>query len=163
MSHVRYIDKTREYYRAEGYDEPYRWPHFEAVPFAELGKPLDACRLTLVSTCDVAVKTEDAEPAADQCLIGSVYSIDAATPADRLFSRQEHFDRHATNLDDVNSFFPVARLHELAAEGRIGGVAPRLHGVYMGYSQRRTLEIDGPEVLRRCREDGVDAVILTPI
>ena len=63
----------------------------------------------------------------------------------------------------MNSFFPLTRLHELAAEGRIGSVAPRVHGVYMGYSQRRTLEIDGPEVLRRCREDGVDAVILTPI
>ncbi len=163
MSHVRYIDKTREYYQAEGYDEPYRWAHFETVPFAELGKPLGECRLTLVSTCDIAVKAEDAEPIADQFLIGSVYSIDAATPADRLYSRQEHYDRHATSIDDVNSFFPLTRLHELAAAGRIDSVAPRVHGVYTGYSQSRTLEIDGPEVLRRCREDGVDAVILTPI
>ena len=163
LSHVRYIDKTREYYLAEGYDEPYRWAHFETVPFALLGKPLDQCRLTLVSTCDIAVKTADAAPIADQFLVGGVYSIDAATPADRLYSRQDAYDRYATNLDDVNSFFPITRCHELAAAGRVGGVASRLHGVRTSYSQRRTLEIDGPEVLRRCREDGVDAVILTPI
>ena len=163
MSHVRYIDKTREYYLAEGYDEPYRWAHFETVPFARLEKPLDQCRLALVSTCDIAVKTEDAAPEDDQCPVGGVYSIDAATPVDRLYSGQEAYDRYATNLDDVNSFFPVTRLHELAAAGRIGSVAARLHGVQTSYSQRRTLEIDGPEVLRRCREDRVDAAILTPI
>ena len=163
LSHVRYIDKTREYYSAEGYDEPYRWAHFETVPFARLEKPLDQCRLTLVSTSDIAVKTADAVPTADQSLAGGVYSIDAATPADRLYSRQQAYDRYATNLDDVNSFFPITRLHELAAARRIGSVAARLHGVQTSYSQRRTLEIDGPEVLRRCREDGVDAAILTPI
>ena len=42
MSHVSYIDKTREYYKAEGYDRAYEWAHFETIPFtpfAELGKP----------------------------------------------------------------------------------------------------------------------------
>ena len=33
MSHVRYIDKTREYYLGQGYEKPYEWAHFDEVPF----------------------------------------------------------------------------------------------------------------------------------
>ena len=163
VSHVRYIDKTRAYYLAEGYDEPYRWAHFDDVPFAPLAKPLAECRLSLVSTSDIAVKTEAATEPESQLLVGSVYSIPGDTPADRLHTHSEHYDKYATNLDDVDSYFPVTRLGELAAAGRFAGLAPRLHGVYTAYSQRRTMEVDGPETLRRCREDGVDAVILTPL
>jgi len=31
------------------------------------------------------------------------------------------------------------------------------------YSQRRTTERDAPEILRRCREDGVEAALLAPL
>jgi D-proline reductase (dithiol) PrdB len=164
MTYVRYIDKTREYYAKEGYAKPYQWAHFDDVPFTPLTKPLKDCRLTLVSTSDVAMKGEDdGERDALEMFSGNVYSIPSDTPAERLFSRQEHFDRYATNLDDVNTYFPIDRLNEAAAAGRIGSVAPRLHGVFTAYSQRRTLEVDGPEVLRLCREDNVDAAVLTPV
>ena len=165
MDHVRYIDRTRDYYLAEGYDKPYVWSHFEDAPFAPLTKPLSECRVTLVSTSDVTIKPKagEADDPTHALLAGSVYSIPADTPVDELYSRQEHYDTHATNLDDVNSYFPVTRLHEAAAAGRIASVAQRLHGVYTSYSQRRTSEVDGPEVLRRCREDGVDVAVLTPV
>ena len=57
----------------------------------------------------------------------------------------------------------ITRLREFAAEGRIGSVAPNYHGVGTAYSQRKTKEIDSPEVLKRCREEGVDVVLLTPV
>ena len=85
------------------------------------------------------------------------------TPADMLFTRQEHYDKYATNLDDTNSYFPITRMHEFAAKGRIGAVAPRAHGVYTAYSHRKTSDVDAPEVVRRCQEDGVDVVLLTPV
>jgi hypothetical protein len=31
------------------------------------------------------------------------------------------------------------------------------------YSQRRTIEQDAPEILRRCREDEADAALLVPL
>jgi hypothetical protein len=31
--HVRYIDKTRAYYQAEGYGKAYEWAHFDHTPF----------------------------------------------------------------------------------------------------------------------------------
>ena len=164
MTYVRYIDKTRDYYAKEGYDKAYQWAHFEEVPFTTLKKPLAECRLTLVSTSDIAVKSDnERERSLAEMFAGQVYSIPSSTPIENLFSQQEHFDKHATHLDDVDTYFPITRLHEAATEGRIKSVAPRLHGVCTAYSHRRTMEIDAPEILQRCEEDQVDACILTPI
>ena len=43
--YVSYIDKSREYYSASGYDRPYRWAHYEDVPFSRLTKPLSRSRI----------------------------------------------------------------------------------------------------------------------
>ena len=53
-SHVSYIDKSREYYRASGYDRPYRWAHYEDAPFSRLAKPLSQSRIGVVTTADRA-------------------------------------------------------------------------------------------------------------
>ena len=165
MDYVKYIDRTLAYYLSQGYKEPYKWAHFEDVPFARLKKPLAECTVALVSTSDVAVREGDGEirKGDSATLVGSVYSIPSDIPENRLYTHQEHYDRNATHLDDVNTYFPITRLLELAAEGKIGKVAARAHGVYTAYSKRKTLTIDGPEVLKRCREDAVDAVVLTPV
>lgn len=162
---VRYIDRTREYYRGLGYEKAYRWAHFDDIPFTPLRKPLAQCRVGLVTTSDIAVASEDGgrnkhDPLA---LVGNVYSISSDTPVERLYSRNEHYDQHATNLDDVNSYCPITRLQELVTAGRIGGFAPNFHGVYTAYSQRVTMERDAPEVLRRCINDQVDVALLTPV
>ena len=163
--HVRYIDRTRDYYLSQGYAKPYEWAHFDDVPFAALSRPLGECRAALVSTSDVGVRSPDGtgRDKRNELLVGNAYCIATDTPVERLFSRQEHYDTRATHLDDVNTYFPVTRLQEKVAEGRLGSLAPRCHGVYTAYSQRRTLEIDAPVVLDRCRQDEVDVAILTPI
>ncbi len=162
--HVRYIDRTRDYYRSQGYDKDYEWAQFDDVPFARLTKPLSECCVALVSTSEIAVRGDpEAENPAETFLVGNAYSIPSDTPIERLYSHQEHFDRAATHIDDVNSFFPITRLHEAVTAGKIGSVAASAHGVYVAYSQRKTRERDGPEILKRCRADGVDAVVLTPV
>ena len=164
MSHVLYIDKTREYYLGQGYEKPYEWAHFDEVPFAPLIKPLSESTVALVSTSDIAIRTADGgRDHSQEALVGNVYSLPSDTPLDLLFTRQEHYDKNATNLDDTNSYFPITRMHELAARGRIGQVASRAHGVYTAYSHRKTSDVDAPEVVRRCREDDVDVVLLTPV
>jgi D-proline reductase (dithiol) PrdB len=163
--YVRYIERTRDYYLSEGYKTPYRWAHFDTIPFARLGKPLSQCRVGLVTTSDIAVRSQTGgrEQFDRESLVGNVYSIPFDLPLERLYSRNEHYDQVATNLEDVNSYCPVTRLREYAAEGRIGSVASSFQGVYTSYSQRKTIEVDAPEVLRRCVADGVDVVLLTPI
>lgn len=163
-SYVRYIDKTREYYLSQGYDKPYQWAHFDDVPFTPLPKPLAQCRVTLVSTSEISIKGgEHAEDETQMGIVGGTYTIPSDLPASQLYSPSRSFDQAATTLEDVDSFFPVTRLHEAVAAGRIGGLTARFHGVYNAYSQRRTMERDAPLVLERCREDGADVAVLVPV
>jgi hypothetical protein len=163
-THVRYIDRTRDYYLGQGYEKPYQWAHHTDAPFTPLTRPLAECRVAIVSTSDIAIAGPDGtRDRSNEFAVGNVYSLPADTPLEKLYSRQEHYDQHATTLDDVNVYYPVTRLQELVERGRIGSLAPRFHGVYTGYSSRKTAEVDAPEVLDRCREDGVDVVLLTPV
>ncbi len=158
---VSYIDRTREFYRAQGYEKPYQWAHFEEVPFVRLPKPLTECRLTLVMT---ASPHHDGPPV-DGVLRGAkaVWSGTMASPPERLYTDDLAWDKEATHTLDVESFLPIASLQTFATEGRIRELAQRFHGVPTDYSQRRTTEEDAPEVLRRCREDGVDAALLVAL
>ena len=162
--HVRYIDKTRAYYLSQGYAKPYAWAHHEEAPFTPLSKPLSASTLTIISTSEIAIRddarfAEDAETKA----VGNVYTVPSDTPSARLYSRTQSYDRYATSLDDPNAYFPIDRLHEAAAGGRIGRIAPQCLGVYNAYSQRKTTERDAPEVLGQCRAMGVDVALLVPV
>ena len=63
---------------------------------------------------------------------------------------------------DINCMFPYERLHELAAEGFIKGVAP-YHYCFMGGggNQQKFREETGPAIAQRLKEEGVDAVLMT--
>ncbi len=164
MSHVKYIDKTRAYYLAEGYEKPYQWATHDDVPFTPLKKPLSESRLALISTSEISIKSwDDQRTPLEKGEVGNVYAVPTDTPIEELYSHSHSFDKHATTLEDVNAFFPVTRLQEFAAEGRIGSLAPTAHGLYNAYSQRKTREADLPELLRRCQEEAVDVALLTPV
>jgi hypothetical protein len=68
---------------------------------------------------------------------------------------------------DRNVFYPLDRLAELAASGTIGAVGPHhisFMGALRGPGEIATLMLDsGPQAARLLREDGVDAVLLTPV
>jgi len=162
MSHVRYIDKTREYYRGEGYDKPYRWAHFDDIPFTPLVKPLAECRVGLITTSEMAIRDEP-PPVPDDDPLRDPYSLPCDTPVARLYSRKTAYDRFATTLDDVESYLPLTRLRELVASGHIGSLAPRFQTVFSQYSQRKTLGVDAPRILGWLREDRVDVAVLTAV
>ena len=44
MDFIRYIEKTHEYYRSQGYDKTYNYAYNEDIPFVPLKKPLSECR-----------------------------------------------------------------------------------------------------------------------
>ena len=52
-------------------------------------------------------------------------------------------------------------MRRLAQSGRFR-LAPRFHGMPTNRSQRHTMDVDIPVVLRRCQDDGVDAAVLVP-
>jgi hypothetical protein len=165
MTHVRYIDKTREYYLSQGFEKVYEWAHFADVPFTPLPKPLAECRVGLLGTSEVAVRFDpgtEEDPIEEEDFRG-VYRIPAETPTERLYSRTLDFDRYETHLDDVNAFFPIDRLREARADGRVGDMPSHVFGAYNNYSIRKVLEQEGPKALEFCRAEKVDAVILVPI
>src|SRR5581483_9155061 len=47
---VSYIDKSREYYLAQGFGNPYRWATHDDAPFVRLTRPVADCRVALVTT-----------------------------------------------------------------------------------------------------------------
>ena len=94
---VDYIERTRNYYLSQGYDKPYQWAHFDDVAFAALNKPLSECRVALISTSDIAVRSTDggSRDKTNENKAGSVYNVPTDTPIELLFSRQEHYDKAA--------------------------------------------------------------------
>jgi D-proline reductase (dithiol) PrdB len=161
-SYVRYIDKTREYYRAEGYDKPYNWAHFDTIPFTPLPKPLAACRVGLITTSEMAIRGA-AQPVPDDDPLRNPYWLPSDTPIGALYSLKVAYDRYATTLDDVDSYLPLTRLRECVADGRIAGLAPRFQTAFSQYSQRKTLTVDAPMILEWLREDRVDVAVLTAV
>jgi D-proline reductase (dithiol) PrdB len=165
MEPVRYIDRTTDYYRSQGYDKSYAWARNETVPFTPLAKPLAQCRVGLLSTSEIAIRFD---PATEQNPITeegfrAVYELPADTPTEKFYSRTASFDRYATHLEDVNAFFPIDRLREAVASGRIASMPPRLYGAYNNYSQRKVLEEEAPKALGMARADALDAAILVPV
>jgi hypothetical protein len=164
MTYVRYIDRTRDYYQGEGYAAPYRWAHFDEVPFTRLTRPLAECRVGLITTSEMVVRNREAELAhIENDPTRPTYALGMDTPSGDLYSRKAAYDRHATTLDDVDAYLPLTHLRRLADERRIGGLAPRFQIVQSQYSQRRTLTVDAPAILAQLREDRVDVAVLTAV
>ena len=73
------------------------------------------------------------------------------------------WDRESTHTQDRESYLPVETARQLAHDGLIGGLTARFHGVPTEYSQRKTLEVDAPEIHARLLQDGADAVLLSAL
>jgi D-proline reductase (dithiol) PrdB len=161
---IPYMLRTRDYYLALGFP-PYRWAHFAEVPFTPLRTPLGRARVGLITTAaPFQPGAGDQGPGAPYNAAAKFYTV-YSVPTDSVPDlRISHvgYDRRHTTAADPNTYLPLARLQEAVAAGRIGSLAPRLHGAPTNRSHRTTLESDVSELLRRCQEDAVDAVVLVP-
>ena len=160
---IPYMQRIRDYYRALGYGAPYEWAHYARVPFQPLGKPLAQARVAIVTTAAPYQPDKgDQGPGApynSAAKFYQVYSGDTARDHDLRISHVG-IDRKHTTAEDPGTWFPLPELRRAAERRRIGAVARRFHGLPTNRSHRVTLEIDCPEVVARCRDDGVDAAIL---
>ena len=162
---IPYMQRTRDYYLALGYGNPYRWAHHADVPFTPLAKPLAQSCVALVTTAaPYQPGVGDQGPGAKYNAAAKFYTVysDAMDSVPDLRISHVGYDRKHTTAKDPNTWFPLARLQDAVKAGRIGGLTPRFHGAPTNRSQRVTLETDAPELLRRCREDGADVAVLVP-
>lgn len=160
---IPYLTRIREYYQALGYGAPYEWPQFADVPLQRLLVPLSQCRVALITTAAPYQPGKGEQgPGAPYNALAKFYAVYSSNTSSEPDLRISHvaIDRHHTRAADMASYFPLRALRECAARGRIGALTPRFHGLPTNRSQRTTLEVDGPEVVARCRADGADAAIL---
>jgi D-proline reductase (dithiol) PrdB len=162
---IPYMARTREYYAAIGYTTPYRWAHYVDAPFQPLQKPLADARIAIITTAAPFDPAKGDQGPGARYNAGakfySVYDGDVARPHDLRISHIA-YDRVHTSAEDSGTWFPLQQLQRLARERRIGEVAPRFFGAPTNRSHRVTIETDAPEILKRCRDDQVDAAVLVP-
>lgn len=159
---VAYMARTRAWYLALGYDNPYRWAHYLEVPFQPFKRDLRDLTLTLITTAAPFDPAKgDQGPQAPYNAAAKFYSVYSGASELDHDVRIVHvaIDRKHSPMTDSNSWFPLPLLRDLAAQGQFR-LGPRFHGAPTNRSQRQTLEQDCPELLKRCREDGTDVAVL---
>ena len=152
---VPYMERTRLYYEAQGYSEPYAWAHFANTPFSALQKPLSESTVSLITTA-----MPDTEQGRSE---RKLYSSLTTPVPETMYTLGLSWHDTVTHTQDIGSFLPIEPLLVIQDEGGIGSLAPRFHSVHTAYSQRQTLEEDAPELLERLREDQTDVALLVPL
>lgn len=143
----------------------YPWRRIDPVPFAALGKPLAACRVGLVTSAGLVAPGDERF---DESLRGgdpSFREIPGSIDVRSLTEshRSDAFD-HSGVTADRNLAFPLDRLRERLAEGKIGGLA-ETHYSFMGSltAVGRFVRDTAPEIARRLKAQNVDAAFLVPV
>ena len=161
---IAYMQRTRDWYLALGYGNPYVWAHFDAVPFHAPKKTLAQSRVALITTAspyrpDKGEQGPGAPYNAAAKFYG-VYSGDTGIDHDLRIAHVA-IDRKHTSMEDSGTWFPLPALRRTAGEGRLQ-LAKRFHGAPTNRSQQHTITVDAPEILARCVEDEADAAVLVP-
>jgi D-proline reductase (dithiol) PrdB len=132
----------------------------ESTPFHRPSKPLAQARVAIVTTAGLHRRDDRPFVPADP----TYRLIPSDVAGDELLQSHNSigFDRTGV-MADVNVVFPIDRLREMVAQGRIGELAPTFYS-FMG-AQRDVGPIrttSAPEVAGRLVDEGVDVVLLTP-
>jgi hypothetical protein len=161
---IAYMRRTRDWYLALGYGNPYVWAYHTDAPFRPLKKPLASSRVTLITTAAPYQPGKgDQGPGAAYNAAAkffSVYSGDTSVDHDLRIAHVA-IDRKHTSMEDSGTWFPLPALRRAMTQGRVQ-LAKRFHGAPTHRSRQRTLEVDCPEILARCVEDEADAALLVP-
>ena len=143
----------------------YRWRRIDPVPVARLRTTLDRCTVALVSSAGLVVPGD--EPFRDSVKGGDwsyrIIAADADVGQLEEHHRSDAFSHEGIEADR-NMGLPLDRLHELHAEGVIGGVAPR-HISLMGSitAPGRLVTYTLPEVAEILAADHVDVALMVPV
>ncbi len=160
---IPYRKRIRDYYVGLGYGAPYKWAHYDDVPFTPLKKPLSQSKVTLITTAALYQPDKGDQgpgsPYNSAAKFYVVYSLDASTDHDTRISHVG-IDRLHTTQEDSGTWFPLPALREAVARGLIGGLTAHVHGFPTNRSHRTTLDVDCPEIVRRVLADKTDVAVL---
>ncbi len=147
---VSYIDASRDYYAAMGYEQPYTWATHDDVAFTPMPALADAT---------IGLVTTTALPGQP---LREPFHAPTSPPPTTMATTHLHWHHDATHTDDLGAFLPIDHLNALADDGVIGSLAPRFHGLPTIYSQRRTAT-NAHALAEHLAHDGVDLAVLIPL
>jgi D-proline reductase (dithiol) PrdB len=130
---------------------------------AQLARPLASCRLTLVSSCGVHLKTEKPLDVCHPFGDFRFMRVPSGVKHEELTIHQLKYPHDDADLD-VNVIFPIERLQELAQEGRLGGLTANFFS-FIGYNMdpekfERTVAAGIAEAV--VEEERADCALLAP-
>jgi hypothetical protein len=141
------------------------------IPWTPLARPLSGCKFGLVTSGGLYHRSveppfdlarETMEPAWGD---PTYRTLPTGIPQTEVGASHLHI-RTRDVLSDVNILLPIDRFTELAAQGRIGGLASHAYSFmgYQGFPPDTTAwrETYGPQVAAKLNAEGVDCVLLTP-
>jgi D-proline reductase (dithiol) PrdB len=143
----------------------YPWRRIDPVPWAPLRRPLAASRLALVSSAGFVMPDQEPFDVTRRGGDPSFREIPSdADPATLVDSHRSQVFDHGGMRCDANLAFPLDRVRELVASGRIGSLARR-HLSLMGgiTAPGRMVKQTAPVAVSRLVADCVDVALLVPV
>lgn len=148
---------------AELWASRYQARTFEDVPFVPLRKPLNQCRMSLITTGGVHLTSQEPYDMDDSRGDPTYRVIPADAPREQLMITHNYYD-HTDADRDLNILLPIALFHEMVTHGHIGSLASCYS--FMGHIEpphvETLLQRTAPEVAGMLKQEQVDAVLLTP-
>ena len=153
------LEKTKEYIKKKY--PPFEYTVFNNTPVTPLTKPLDECKLALLTTGGLHLKTDtpfDTKFIEGDC---SYRILPDNVKHEDIMVTHESYDHKFIN-DDLNCVFPIDRMREFVEEGKIKSLSEE-HYCFMGH-----IYVTGPLLVnawkagKRLKKLGVDIAFLTP-
>ncbi|MBN2714542.1 MAG: hypothetical protein JXX14_01730 [Deltaproteobacteria bacterium] len=150
---------------------------YEDSPFMPLKKPVSQLRLALISSSGHFVEGDDPKPFGVENMSQEeaenritdflraepqLSEIPIETPEDKLRVRHGGYDVRGVRVDP-NVNFPVTRLRELQADGKVGEFFPIAYSFVGACSQIRLQKHTAPRWVSMFQTNKIDAVLLVPV
>jgi len=173
------FDRIVEYIveaQARGYAGSGRFV-YEDSPFIPLKKPVSQLRLALISSSGHFVEGDDPKPFGVENMSQEeaenritdflraepqLSEIPVETPEGKLRVRHGGYDVRGAQVDP-NVNFPVTRLRELQADGKVGEFFPIAYSFVGACSQIRLQKHTAPRWVSMFQTNKIDAVLLVPV
>jgi D-proline reductase (dithiol) PrdB len=137
---------------------------FSDVPWSPLATEVNQCRLALVTTGGVHLKTQPPFDMFDPSGDPTFREISDSAPFSDLAISHNYYN-HRDADKDINILLPLQRVIELKQGGEIKSVNHR-HFSFMGHIKDHHIDTlinkTAPDIAHAFQKDGVDIVILTP-
>ncbi|MBF0238944.1 MAG: hypothetical protein HQM12_14665 [SAR324 cluster bacterium] len=136
----------------------------DSIPWTPLSKPLSQCKLALITTGGVHLKTDPPFNMSDPEGDPSYRKIPSNIAIDQLMITHDYFD-HKDADQDINLVLPIEIVRGFQQEGRIGQLADHFYGL-MGHIEGQHLDTlvkkTAKVLAKQMKQESVDVALLVP-